>query len=92
MRKIMSTKSINYAFEINVCNLKRSMPIVAVGQSLNTLISGDVLRINTCSQKAANMLSDYCSNVGHTLLQHVEIDDDVTLYIKKINRRKTCHI
>ena len=79
----MNTESIIYAFEINVCSLTRSMPMVAVGQSLNTLISGDVLRINACSQKAANLLSDYCTNVGHTLLQHVEIDDDVTLYIRK---------
>jgi len=79
----MNTESIIYAFEINVCNLKRSMPMIAVGQSLNTLLTGDVLRINTCSRKAANMLSDYCSNVGHTLLQHIEIDEDVTLYIRK---------
>jgi len=79
----MNTESIIHAFEINVCNLKRSMPMVAVGQSLNTLIPGDVLRINACSQNAANMLSDYCSNVGHTLLQQVEIDEDVTLYIRK---------
>ncbi len=79
----MNTESINYAFEINVCNLKRSMPMVAVGQSLNTLMSGDVLRINACSSNAASMLSDYCTNVGHTLLQHVKIDNDVTLYIKK---------
>jgi len=79
----MNTKSIIYAFEINVCNLKRSMPMIAVGQSLNTLLTGDVLRINACSRKAAHMLSDYCSNVGHTLLQHVEIDEDVTLYIRK---------
>ena len=52
-------------------------------QTNNTLLTGDVLRINACSRKAANMLSDYCSNVGHTLLQHVEIDEDVTLYIRK---------
>lgn len=79
----MNTESIIYAFEINVCHLKRSMPVVAVGQSLNTLITGDVLKINTCSREAANTLSDYFSNVGHTLLQHVEIDEDVTLYIRK---------
>ena len=79
----MNTESIIHAFEINVCNLTRSMPMIAVGQSLNTLISGDVLRINACSQNSANLLSDYCTNVGHTLLQHVEIDNDVTLYIRK---------
>ncbi|NOR42627.1 MAG: hypothetical protein GQ572_04760 [Gammaproteobacteria bacterium] len=79
----MNTESIIYAYGVNVCDLKRSMPMVAVGQSLNTLLSGDVLRINTCSQKAASMLSDYCSSVGHTLLQHVEIDNDVTLYVRK---------
>ena len=79
----MNTEYLIYAFEVNVCNLKRSMPMVAVGQSLNTLLSGDVLRINTCSRKAASMLSDYCYCAGHTLLQHVEIDNDVTLYIRK---------
>ncbi|MBE9564671.1 MAG: sulfurtransferase TusA family protein [Proteobacteria bacterium] len=79
----MNTESIIYAFEINVCHLKRSMPMVAVGQSLNTLITGDVLRINACNQKATRILSDYCSNVGHTLLQHVEIGENITLYIRK---------
>jgi len=79
----MNTQSIIHAFEINVCNLNRSMPIIAVGQSLNTLMSGDVLRINTCSRTAASMLSDYCTNIGHTLLQHVEVDEDITLYIRK---------
>jgi len=79
----MNTESIIHAFEINVCNLKRSMPMVAVGQSLNTLIAGDVLRINICSRKDAKMLSIYCAIVGHTLLQHIEIDNDITLYVRK---------
>jgi len=79
----MNTDSIIYAFEINVCKLKRSMPMVAVGQSLNTLMAGDVLRINTCSRKSVSLLTDYCTNVGHTVLQRVEIDDDITLYVKK---------
>jgi TusA-related sulfurtransferase len=79
----MNTESIVYAFEINICNLKRSMPMVAVGQSLNTLMSGDILRINACSKNALSTLADYCTNVGHTLLQHVRIDDDITLYIRK---------
>ena len=57
--------------------------MVAVGQSLNTLLPGDVLRINACSLDTVRLLSEYCSNVGHTLLQHVEIDNDVTLYIRK---------
>ena len=79
----MYTQSIIHAFEIDVCNLNRSMPIIAVGQSLNTLLSGDVLRINACSQTTAKLLSTFCANTGHTLLQHVEIDDDVTLYVRK---------
>jgi len=57
--------------------------MVAVGQSLNTLMAGDVLRINACSHKAVSLLTDYCTNVGHTVLQLVEIDDDVTLYVRK---------
>ena len=79
----MNTESIAYAFEINVCNLKRSMPMVAVGQSLYTLLPGDILRINACSLDAVSLLSEYCSNVGHTVLQHVAIDNDITLYIRK---------
>ena len=79
----MNAEAIVYAFEINVCNLQRSMPMIAVGQSLNTLMSGDVLRINSCSSKAVDLLTDYCTNVGHTILQLVEIDNDVTLYVRK---------
>ena len=79
----MNTQSIIHAFEINVRNLNRSMPIVAVGQSLNTLMTGDILRINECSQRTAELLSAYCSNTGHTLLQHIETGNDATLYVKK---------
>ena len=79
----MNTEPIVYAFEINVCQLKRSMPVVAVGQSLNTLLSGDILRINACSHDTVSLLFEYCSRVGHTLLRHIEIDDDITLYIEK---------
>ena len=79
----MNTQSIIHAFEINVCNLNQSMPIVAIGQSLNTLSPGDVLRIDACSKSTAALLSAYCTNTGHTLLQHVEIDNDVTMYVRK---------
>lgn len=79
----MNTDSIMYAFEINIHNLKRSMPVVAVGQSLNTLLTGDVLKINACSRKATEVLTEYFSNVGHTLVRQVVIKNDVTLYVRK---------
>ena len=79
----MNADSIMYAFEINIHNLKRSMPMVAVRQSLNTLLEGDILRINACSRKATEVLTEYFSNVGHTLVRQVEIENDVTLYVRK---------
>lgn len=80
----MNTQSIIHAFEIDVCSLNRTMPVIAVGQSLNTLFSGDVLRINACSKSTAALLSTYCANTGHTVLQQVEVDSDVTMYVRKI--------
>ena len=50
---------------------------------IKTLLSGDVLRVNACSHDTVSLLFEYCSRVGHTLLQHVEVDDDITLYIEK---------
>lgn len=79
----MNTRLINHTFEISVCNLRRSMPIVAVGQSLNTLLPGDVLKVNACSEGTTALLSEYCSITGHTLLRHIEADNDVTLYVRK---------
>jgi len=79
----MNTQSIINASEITVCNSIKPVPLIAIGQSMNTLFSGDVLRVNVCSKKTAKSLIEYCSIIGHTLLEDIEIDDEVTLYIRK---------
>lgn len=79
----MNTESIINASELNVCYRSKPMPMIALGQSMNELIHGDVLRVNVCSKAIAKRLAEYCSDIGHTLLEHVEIDDEVTLYIRK---------
>ena len=79
----MNTESIINASELNVCYRSKPMPMIAIGQSMNELIHGDVLRVNACSKAIAKRLTEYCSEIGHTLLEHIEIDDEVTLYIRK---------
>lgn len=79
----MNTESIINASELNVCYRSKPMPKVAFDQSMNALLPGDVLRINACSKTIASRLVEYCSNIGHTLLEHIEIDDEATLYIRK---------
>lgn len=79
----MNTESIINAVELNVCYRSKPMPMIAIGQSMNELMHGDVLRVNACSRAIAKRLAEYCSNIGHTLLERVEIDDEVTLYIRK---------
>ncbi len=68
---------------IKVNNLTTGDALKVIANGHGTLMSGDALRINACSKITTHTVSKYFSNTGHTLLQHVEIDNNFTLYIRK---------
>lgn len=72
-----------YSFEINICNIQMPTAAIAVFQLINTLTSGDILKVSACSKNTASALIRFCKNNDNTLLQKQFYDDEVTLFFKK---------
>jgi len=79
----MKSNNIAHAFEINLGDRLIPTAVIAVFQSMNTLPSGDVLKVSTCNKNAAMELILFCKKSGNTLLLKKHVDDVVTLFIKK---------
>jgi len=79
----MKSANIAHSFEINICNLLKPTSVNAVFQSINTLPSGDVLKVSACNKNTVMELIRFCKKSGNTLLRKIYVDDEVTLFIKK---------
>ena len=79
----MKTASINHSFEINIKNVVNPTAAIAVGQSINTLTSGEILKVKDCNKKTFKALKNFCKQSGNTLLQKTKVNNEVTLFIKK---------
>ncbi len=79
----MKTAAINPSFEVDISNLMNPTSVIAVVQSINTLTSGEILKVITCNQNTVMAVLSFCKNSGNTILQRDSIDDEVTLFIEK---------
>jgi len=79
----MKTNTVEPKFEINIANLSRPTPKIAVTQSMNTLLSGDILKVSACSNEIARMLIVFCQQAGYSLLLKLKINNLNTLFIRK---------
>ena len=79
----MKTAAINHSFEVDISNLMNPTSIIAVLQSINTLTTGDILKVITCNQNTVMAVISYCKTSGNTLLQKNNIDNETTIFIKK---------
>ena len=79
----MKMTSINPSFEIDISDLIKPTSVIAVVQSINTLTSGDVLKVITCNQKTVIAILSFCKISGNTLLQKKNSNDETTLFIEK---------
>ena len=79
----MKTATITHSFEVNISNLLKPTSVIAVVQYINTLTSGDILKVTACNQNTAMAVISFCKNSGNTLLQKDYLDDEVILFIKK---------
>jgi TusA-related sulfurtransferase len=79
----MKSTALNPSFEVDISNLLTPTSVNAVFQSINTLTSGQVLKVTACSQNTVVAVVSFCKNSGNTLLQKDNIDNEITLFIKK---------
>ena len=79
----MKHASASHAFEIDTSKLQNPTTTIAVFQSINTLGSGDILKVSACSKNTVIALIDFCKHSGNTLLQKIYINGVATLFIRK---------
>ena len=79
----MKTTALNTAFEVNVSQVLTPTSIIAVIQSINTLATGEVLKVTACSKNTVIAVISFCKNSGNTLLQKSDDNNEATLFIKK---------
>lgn len=79
----MKTAAIEHSFEINIRKLLNPTSVIAVGQSINTLTTGGILKVSACNKNTVIALVSFCKNSGNTLLEKIYVNDEITLFIKK---------
>jgi TusA-related sulfurtransferase len=79
----MEMAKINPSFEIDISGLIKPTSVIAVVQSINTLTSGDVLKVITCNKNTVMSILSFCKNSGNTLLQKNNNNNEITLFIEK---------
>ena len=79
----MKTTIINPSFEIDISDLIKPTSVIAVIQSINTLTSGEILKVITCNPNTVTAVISFCKNSGNTLLQKKDDNDEVILFIEK---------
>ncbi len=79
----MKDPGINPSFEIDIRKLLNPTSIIAVNQSINTLTSGEVLKVNAGNHNTVTALINFCKKSGNTLLEQIYRNDGITLFIQK---------
>ena len=69
--------------EIDVSQLMCPMPIIKVGQSMNDLNQGEVLKVSANGSSTLKDLSAYCARTGNELVEHINDDEQLTFFIRK---------
>lgn len=69
--------------EIDVSKLMCPMPIIKVGQSMNDLNPGEVLKISAHGASTLKDLSAYCARTGNELVEHINDNEALTFFIRK---------
>ena len=69
--------------EIDVSQLMCPMPIIKVGQSMNDLNQGEVLKVSAKGSSTLKDLSAYCARTGNELVEHINDNEALTFFIRK---------
>lgn len=69
--------------EIDVSQLMCPMPIIKVGQSMNNLNPGEVLKVSANGSSTLKDLSAYCARTGNELVEHINDNEELIFFIRK---------
>ncbi len=79
----MKTAAITHSFEVDISKLLKPTSVIAVVQYINTLTSGDILKVTACNKNTVMAVISFCKKSGNTILQKDYLDDEIILFIKK---------
>ena len=69
--------------KIDISELMYPMPIIKVGQSMNHLNSGEVLKISAHGASILTAISAYCARTGNELIEHINDNEEIIFFIRK---------
>jgi tRNA 2-thiouridine synthesizing protein A len=75
--------SFNFDQELDCSGLSCPMPILKTKKMLDTLASGQVLKMIATDAGSVPDVNAFVAKTGHELLGHDEADGKFTFYIKK---------
>jgi len=75
-------QSIN-THEIDVRTFACPLPIIKVSKSLQTLNTGNVLKISAYGNSTLKDMAALCARTGDQMIEHIKNDSELTFYIRK---------
>jgi tRNA 2-thiouridine synthesizing protein A len=68
---------------VDARGLKCPLPLLHCKRGLNSLESGQILKIHTTDKNASKDLEAFCENTGHEINSSETLNQITTFYIKK---------
>jgi len=69
--------------EINTLNLKSPQPMVKALRAIDSMRSGQVLKVTTDEPLSISNFEAMCLQLGHKLMEIIDWDGEYTLLVKK---------
>ncbi|MGD8783638.1 MAG: sulfurtransferase TusA family protein [Thioalkalispiraceae bacterium] len=69
--------------EINAQNLKSPRPMLKTLRAIESLGSGQVLKVTTDEPLSISNIEAICGQLGHSLMEIIDWDGEYTLLVKK---------
>ena len=68
---------------VDARGLKCPLPLLHCKRGLNTIASGQILKIQTTDKNASKDLKAFCENTGHEINSRETLNQITTFFIKK---------
>ena len=70
--------------ELDARGLNCPLPILRTKKAMNTLTSGDVLKVISTDKGSAQDIPAFCRQTGNELVEAKEVEGDYIFFIKKL--------
>lgn len=69
--------------ELDVLGEESPVPVIKTKDALDTLASGEILKVLTSKQSAVDNIQTLTANNPYTIIKQEKVDEQLVVYIKK---------